>query len=306
MTTSRTLVIISLAIIAILIAPCVLANAAPPGADVQVLYDGKEMRGEVKAEFLSCGAKDFRPERQVAEQLLVNQYDNAKNCYWNPFSMQRWGTCTAGKCNFFPVPYGETRMAVYLPSVDKTYVTNTVNANAGMNSYYVALYSNGSSEMVRTSRIIEQTNETEDWHKNITPESPLSNITVFAVVMLSSLAITLLIELITAWIYASIRKIQKKNRRKLLMSVVYADLISVPLFWLLVFAFTSSARLFESAFSFTMLLELIVIIFEAYFIRRLNKKTLTLKQAFVLSIIMNVASVVLPLVLLTAIGMMQR
>lgn len=77
------------------------------------------------------------------------------------------------------------------------------------------------------------------------------------------------------------------------MSVIIANLISVPILWLFIE--------FRSIIPLTGLLkdllislfgEIFVIIFEAYFIYWLNKKIITLKGSFILSLIMNLVSLI--------------
>lgn len=101
-----------------------------------------------------------------------------------------------------------------------------------------------------------------------------------------ALILTLILELIVALIYVSIRKISKK----VLISVFIANIISLPIVWLIVwFIFPLInigilALLLGEAFAF---------VFEGYFIYLLNKDVLTLKESFVLSILMNSVSLII-------------
>lgn len=97
---------------------------------------------------------------------------------------------------------------------------------------------------------------------------------------LQSLAITLTLELLTALIFLHALKITKK----VLWFVLIANLITLPTIW---FLFTLMIRDYNSVIIFG---ELFAFIFEAYFIFLFAKKNISLKQSFLLSLIMNLIS----------------
>jgi len=106
-----------------------------------------------------------------------------------------------------------------------------------------------------------------------------------------ALVLTLILELLTAFVYVAAKKISKK----VLWSVLLANLISVSIFWLIFLSINVTA-LFTMWF---LLAEIIIFIFETYFIYWFAKKTMPLKNCFVLSFLMNLISAVVGGMLVT-------
>ena len=94
-----------------------------------------------------------------------------------------------------------------------------------------------------------------------------------------ALGLTLIIESMVTLAFLFITKISPK----VLTSVIIANLISLPIVWF-VFPPTSNDLLV------IFLAELFAVVFEGYFIHFFNKKTISLKKSFALSILMNLAS----------------
>ena len=173
-----------------------LAHAAiPPSAYFYILYEGNEIPdAELYGEFLSCEEKDYNPERDVFDKELISQlnislYDSTNNCYWKPFKYTRWGYCENGTCDFFPIPDGKTRFAVYISSLDQVFITNEVEANVDKNYYKVELFSDGSAYISTTSR------GEVDKHSNIDTDenSPLKSRSLYVVLFFSFIALIFLI-----------------------------------------------------------------------------------------------------------------
>jgi len=98
-----------------------------------------------------------------------------------------------------------------------------------------------------------------------------------------ALIITLFLELIVAFLFFLFFE-NKKIPKKALVSVLVANIISVPIVQMVFPAFalgTFMTVVFAEVFAF---------VFEALLIFGLNKKTISLKNAFVLSFLMNLAS----------------
>ena len=152
----RSLILLSLFFL--LFIPNLACAAIPPSAHFYVLYEGNEIPDEdFYGEFLSCEDKDYNPERDVSDkelipQLNVSLYDSANNCYWKPFKYTEWGYCENGTCDYFPIPDGKIRFAVYISSMDQFFITNEVEANVGTNYYKVELFVDGSGYISTTSR----------------------------------------------------------------------------------------------------------------------------------------------------------
>lgn len=125
-----------------------LAYAAiPPSAYIHILYNRNEISdAEFYGEFLVCEEKEYSSHKVAIPQLNINLYDSEKNCYWKPPSWEyRWDNCRKSKCDFFMIPYGKTKFSLYIPSLDKVFITNEVKADTGSNYFQVDLSSDGSA-----------------------------------------------------------------------------------------------------------------------------------------------------------------
>jgi len=111
---------------------------------------------------------------------------------------------------------------------------------------------------------------------------------------LEALIVTLIIELLVAFFYLKSTKLSKT----ILTSVFVGNLITLPVVWFGVPKLFSSLSSLSSNFllyssllaqPLFLLTEILVIVFEAYFIHYLNKQ-IQLKKSFILSVLMNLAS----------------
>ena len=99
-----------------------------------------------------------------------------------------------------------------------------------------------------------------------------------AMMFLFALVITLVLELFIALLYV----VYTRTTRKILGSVFIANIISLPVVWLII---TSSEKGL-----FIIIGEVFAVVFESFFIYFLNKEILTLRKAFLLSMLMNLTS----------------
>jgi hypothetical protein len=151
------------------------------------------------------------------------------------------------------------------------------------------------SDKTRESQIFKNTDFNSSYNVTVTDNSliikkisgsnPRSvlNYIITLISFVLSLIITLIIELLVSSIYL----FASRKPKKILLHVILANLISLPVVWLLVYIKTPAIITVTEKLLFA---EILVVIFEALFIHRLNKNSLTLKQAFWLSIVMNLAS----------------
>ena len=273
---------ISLIFCALLLANFAYADAAPPFAVIHLDSGGENIPNEtLYVEALSCEDENFTsPESYYSENPPPNFntsiYDEEKNCYWKRYSEA--GYCKDDVCPIYRgFPYGKNfRIAIHVMSLNKTFITKEQEAGdvtVGMNRYYISLA--GSLEQDGISII-----------QDVKLENSYTNKSNIFGYFIAALVTTIIIELLVAWIYFSITKIKKKA----LFSVIYANLISVPIAWILVLFI----RFMPTAiFSIVTIAEIFAVVFEAYFIHWLNKKQIKLKQAFILSLVMNIASFIL-------------
>lgn len=97
-----------------------------------------------------------------------------------------------------------------------------------------------------------------------------------------ALVLTLIIEVLVALVFLFMTKVPKS----VLTSAVKANLISLPVVW---FIFP----VLEVFLLVVVLSEIFAVIFEGYFIHLMDKTVMSLKQSFILSIIMNAASFII-------------
>jgi hypothetical protein len=110
-----------------------------------------------------------------------------------------------------------------------------------------------------------------------------------------SLLITIITELIVGYVF--VYKI--KNYKRILISLVIANFISLPIVWFLMYneQMTTTEGILVY---FTLLLsEVFAMIFEASFIYLINKKSISFKRTLIMSIVMNIASFLLGVILLS-------
>ena len=136
----------------ILFIPTLAYAAIPPSADFYVLYEGNKITDtELYGEFLTCEDENYNPEREIIPQLNISLYDSTNNCYWKPFKHSREGYCENSTCDFYSIPSGKTRFAIYISNLDQSFITNEIKAHVDRNYYKVELFSNDSAIISTTS-----------------------------------------------------------------------------------------------------------------------------------------------------------
>ena len=99
-------------------------------------------------------------------------------------------------------------------------------------------------------------------------------------VFLIALLLTLILELLVAFIFVSV----KKEPQSILVGVLVANIVSLPIVWM-VFPYLPFHSLMVILFS-----EIFAVLFEGYFIFLFTKKTLALVMSLILSLLMNLCS----------------
>jgi hypothetical protein len=108
----------------------------------------------------------------------------------------------------------------------------------------------------------------------------------FIVVLLVSWAITLVVELVTSFIYLHVKRLSKW----VLLSVIVANTLSVPLLWTFVLGVSLLSPNMTSFILAMLFGEVVVVIFEAIVVYLLNRKTIKRSDAVVMSLVNNLAS----------------
>ncbi len=260
--------ILILAILLLSLVPSLVSADIRPkaSADIHVTLNGQNIPDQTfDAKMLTCQNEENQfPARDVIPQLNISEFDSANNCYWKPAELAWGGNCQNGNCHFNYFPTSEFRLAVYLPSQDKVYLSTEVTRENFRSTFEANLLSDGSINLQETTPFVQN--------------NSAKNIRSFFI----ALILTLILELIVALIYVSSTKIYKKS----LISVLIANVISLPIVW---FVFPL-LKIIPLAI---LLGEIFAFVFEGYFIHLLNKDILPLKKSFVLSILMNLASLII-------------
>jgi hypothetical protein len=111
----------------------------------------------------------------------------------------------------------------------------------------------------------------------------------FLVVLLLAFVGTVAVELVTSLLYLHFRKLSKW----ILLSVILSNIISIPLFWI----FVVIVSLYVDYRIPVAVGEIMVFAFEATVIFLLNRKRMKLNDAVVMSLINNLATLLLGVVL---------
>jgi len=243
----------------------VSADLGPkPTVYIDIVYNQHNISdSSFSATMLSCVPQDFaqsesKYEENLIPQLKINEYDSSKNCYWLPDHLAWGGQCTHSSCYFDYMPPDEFKLAVFIPSINKVFITNEISRTKFDSHYKAELFSDGSAKI---SEISETT-------------PVLSSDPIF------SFSITIILELLVSLIFLSARKLPKK----ILVYVLLANIISLPIIWFL-FPLMRLSSLVVGVIS-----EIFAVLFETYFIYLLNKQIISLKQSFTLNILNNLVS----------------
>ena len=236
-----------------------------PNVDIDVIYNQQDISDpSFSAKMLSCGPEDAAQKQPGSEedlipQLKISQYDSLKNCYWYPSWFAWGGQCSNSACNFGYMPPDEFKLAIFIPSLSKTFVTNEVSRTNFNSHYRVELSSDRSAKISET-----------------TPVFSSDKISSF----IKAFLITILLELLVSLFFISLCKLPKK----ILSYVLFANIISLPIVWFLFPLF----KLY--ALTIIVASEIFAVLFESYFIYFFGKQIVSLKQSFVLSIVNNLVS----------------
>jgi len=260
----KVLMLIFILGIVLILSPLVSADFGPkPTIDTDVTYGGNKISDtSLPGITLECikELEEYSPGgRSLISQLNINEFDSSKNCYWKPSHSIGGQDCMDSKCQFwYYSPPSEFKLAVFIPSLNKVFISNEVSRTNFNSNYKLELSSDGSAKIYETTSFFET-----------------DKISSF----IKALIITLILEILVAYIFLSILKI----RKKLLISVLIGNLISLPIVWF-IFPIIGNIILV------VLLSEIFAFVFEAFFIYYLNKKDISLGKSFILSLIMNLVS----------------
>lgn len=236
-----------------------------PSVDIDVIYNQQNISdSSFSAKMLSCGPQDTAQkqpgsEKDFVPQLKISEYDSSKNCYWYPSWFAWGGQCTNSSCHFGYMPPSEFKLAVFVPSVDKVFITNEISRTNFNSRYKAELFSDGSAKISETTPVLSS-----------------DKISSFA----KAFPITIILELLVSLILLSVRKLPKK----ILAYILLANIISLPIVWFL-FPLVKLPLL-----AIIVMSEIFAVLFETYFVYLLNKQIISFRQSLTLNILNNLAS----------------
>lgn len=225
------------------------------GENAGTIYEDDRVKGELTAEY----ADRF----QIPDNFFIEEKDEARGCTWK-MARLAWVSNEAGENSrrFGYHPPAKFRLAVFIPETNKVFISKPATAK-NFNSYFTAdLKSDGSIDVQDSSPIV-----------------PAEKILPFII----SVIMTIVIELALTGIAVLLKKVPAKT----ILTVLVANVISLPLVWF-IFPLVPIDVLIVIIIS-----EIFAVGFEAWFIHTLDKAGLTLRRALVLSTINNTASLLI-------------
>lgn len=239
-----------------------------PSVDIDVVYNQQNISDpSFNAKMLSCGPQNVvqnepKSEESLVPQLNINEYDSSKDCYWYPSWFAWGGQCSNSSCNFSYMPPREFKLAVFIPSINKVFITNEISRTNFNSRYKVELFSDGSSKISETTSIL--------------PSDKISS-------FVRAFLVTIILELLVSLIYISMCKLPKK----ILAYILLANIISLPIVWF-IFPLVRLPSL-----AIIVMSEVFAILFETYFVYFLNKQVISFKQSLTLNILTNFVSLII-------------
>lgn len=276
--TMQTRMLATVLVLMILIPTIVKADIGPkPVMDIYVKQAGEPLKdNQFYAQLLACDNEaaveiEWHYTHPPVAKLLIKEYDAARDCWWYTDRLAWGGKCTEGKCTFTYMVPSPFKLAVYLPSEDKVYLSGaTSRKGTGMDTVLEAnlLPSGGIETKVSPLQVT----------------SRRQSQFIFAVVL------TLIIELLAAWLYLKNRIEDKKNRFKILLTVAAGSLITLPVVWFVIPMMSILLGLYTYYVYIVIAGEAFAVLFEGWLIYFVNKNVIPFKEALTLSLVINICS----------------
>ncbi len=263
--------------------------------NLAVEYNGQPLNEDFYSTALMCyySPKFF----SGPDEMNITLYDPATKCYWGQSYGQRF-ICSPNECSYlFRYPRNNepiARLQFFVPELNRTFVSGEIEL-ADYNSYSVNLQSDGTAALESSGADIPN-------NGNNGSSDALAG---WATIILPWL-MTIIIEIAAAFLFLRFVKISKSRKAKkskktesktgrILGFTVLANIISWPIAMIL---FLASMNV---GIWMIVPVELLVIVFEAFFIYWTNKKYVDLKKSFWLSAVMNIASALIGVLILAII-----
>jgi len=290
-------VILFLVCVVFLFMPLACADYLPnPSMEIHFFYGGKQVSGPAQAQLFT-----------VNQTLPVNPgKPGALKC----------SQCGEGVCHFshfdptcdFPRVSDKDggnriRLVVYVSSLDKTFTSDILFLGWERNTSEKIVVFEESDWPIFDANLkpdgtieFKKTNEISEKEKNYIVytyfNTKRNTVDGRVSIIFNGLLITLLIELPVGFIYLIIRK--KSRKIRILGTIILGNMISVPIVYFFAYFNQPSIFIFNSFATGNLLpvmtVEMFAVILEGVLINRLNKDVISLKEALLLSFILNAAS----------------
>ncbi|MDD5145697.1 MAG: hypothetical protein PHF44_02555 [Candidatus Pacebacteria bacterium] len=248
---------------------CILADAPPPPPFlVNFTYEGQKIADEkFYAVILECD----EGKNQIAvpiPQLNINQPNLDGNCNWLPYLLPYNSICESSQCNFRWI-LGSFKIAVYIPSLDKTFVSDAITRE------YLGHY--GSK-----TQTVYDVNISKDDSVVVIENNNNGGNSIFAeeflLPILAAFLLTFISEAVVLLIFVLVKKLPKIT----FLALLIGNLLSVPFVW-----FVNIKLIFPYLLLIT---EIVAIVFEAWLLKIFGKKMLSWKLVLLISFLMNAGS----------------
>lgn len=250
------------------------SDAGPkPSVDVTVRWNaGPVPDAAFYAQMLTCNPPGVGAtarcgfEAPVCERFVALELpEPAEGCAWRLQGppMVCGGQCGAGQCSFSYFLPERFRLAVYLPSADRLFVSNPATRTALRSSYRLDLAADGGASLVETTALLRR--------------SHLGG-------ALLALLLSLLVELPLGYGFVRLTH----SPRRALLGVAIGNLLTVPALWLIVTAVPANASLLTLG-----LAEVGAVVIEGGIIAGLTRRRMKLALAFAMSLALNLISFLL-------------
>lgn len=277
--------IAALLLLAIVAMPLASADLGPkPTADIKFTYDGRgipalyaDEKGAFVARMTSCDEKEpnYSEENQKLKELkytasvlglalpnefFLSEYDQGKKCYWGMawFAWVRDDFSTSARHFNYFIPE-DFKLVVFVPKLDKVFVSNEVHRKSFNASFEADLKADGSIAV-----------------KDTTPPVSVQQIPAFII----SAVLTIIIEMGLALLLLVLKKIDTR----ILLAIFLANLVSIPIVWFALPLINADKILVVS------ISEIFAAAFESLAIWLPNQATVSLKKAVLISLGLNAAS----------------
>ncbi len=245
-----------------------LADAPPPPPfDVNFTYEGQKINdSKFYAVALQCRQEKIS-DVVVIPQLDINQPDST--CSWSPRLSVAGGFCADSACHFDWV-FGKFKLAVYIPSLDKTFISEIINRE------YLGHYGSETQRVYDVNLLKDNSIIV-----SVPPQSFVDDVVGGDLLglFLGSLIVTIILESIVALVFILLKKAPKK----IFFAVLIGNIISIPFVWIV----SAVAYSFPGILYVT---ETIAVFFETWIIKLFGKNRLSWKMCLLISLIMNVVS----------------